>query len=364
MPEDWTIFIADIKNSTQAIEQGQYKEVNLIGAASITLSIQALENIEFPFVFGGDGASLCIPPQHTKLVSEALAKLIRFAEENFSLQLRVACIPVEEIYQTGKEVLISKLEITEGKYIALFRGGGLDYAGQLAKGSEQKFSLKKHHKTVSELKGLSCRWSPIPAKKGLIISLLVAARGENISSVYQEVLMKIRDILNCSIEEANPISLADKKYKNLWPAIKDESRYHDNLLSIKFFNRLVDIFLAVLIFRYKVNPLFFLFDADKYKKSIKQHSDYRKFDDTLRLIVDCKKEDYESLKQELEKAHLEEKVYYGLYASSEALMTCFVESTQQGDHLHFIDGGDGGLAMAAKQLKSQIKLHSHSGLNV
>ena len=36
-------------------------------------------------------------------------------------------------------------------------------------------------------------------------------------------------------------------------------------------------------------------------------------------------------------------------------MTCFVDSTQQGEHLHFIDGGDGGLAVAAKQLKSQIK---------
>ncbi len=173
--------------------------------------------------------------------------------------------------------------------------------------------------------------------------------------------MKIRNILNCSIEEANPISLTDKKYKNFWPAIKDEYRYHNKLLSINFFNRLIDISLAVLIFRYKLNPVFFLFNAEKYKKSINQHSDYRKFDDTLRLIIDCKKEDYETLRHELEKAYLEGKIYYGLHASNEALMTCFVESTQQGDHLHFIDGGDGGLAMASKQLKSQTKfLHTQS----
>ena len=126
MPEDWTVFIADIKNSTQAIEHGKYKEVNLIGAASITLSIQALKNADFPFVFGGDGASLCIPPQHTKLVSAELAKLIRFADDNFSLQLRVACIPVKEIYQANKQLLVSKLEITNGRFIALFRGGGLN----------------------------------------------------------------------------------------------------------------------------------------------------------------------------------------------------------------------------------------------
>jgi hypothetical protein len=97
LPEDWTVFIADIRNSTWAIEQDHYKEVNLIGAASISLSIQALEGVEFPFVFGGDGASLCIPPTHVEAVSQVLARLIRFARDNFSLQLRVARIPATEI---------------------------------------------------------------------------------------------------------------------------------------------------------------------------------------------------------------------------------------------------------------------------
>ncbi len=101
-------------------------------------------------------------------------------------------------------------------------------------------------------------------------------------------------------------------------------------------------------------PYFFLFDASTYKKTINRHSDYRKFDDTLRLIIDSSTEDYEQLQQELEKSYLEGEIYYGLFASREALMTCFVENTSQGEHLHFIDGGDGGLAMAARQLKSQI----------
>ncbi|HXB98558.1 MAG TPA: DUF3095 family protein, partial [bacterium] len=29
--------------------------------------------------------------------------------------------------------------------------------------------------------------------------------------------------------------------------------------------------------------------------------------------------------------------------------------TDPGQHIHFVDGGDGGYAMAAKQLKAQIK---------
>ena len=36
-----------------------------------------------------------------------------------------------------------------------------------------------------------------------------------------------------------------------------------------------------------------------------------------------------------------------------ALMTCFVRS-YQGNHVHFVDGSNGGYALAAKQLKAQL----------
>ena len=35
LPEDWHVVVTDITNSTQMIEQGGYKTVNLIGASSI-----------------------------------------------------------------------------------------------------------------------------------------------------------------------------------------------------------------------------------------------------------------------------------------------------------------------------------------
>ena len=38
-------------------------------------------------------------------------------------------------------------------------------------------------------------------------------------------------------------------------------------------------------------------------------------------------------------------------------MTCFVDGLSDGKHIHFIDGGDGGYAMAAMKLKAQ-KLES------
>ncbi len=47
-------------------------------------------------------------------------------------------------------------------------------------------------------------------------------------------------------------------------------------------------------------------------------------------------------------------VDYGLHRASTALVTCFVSSTEDGRHVHFIDGADGGYTLAVQRLKVQI----------
>ena len=49
------------------------------------------------------------------------------------------------------------------------------------------------------------------------------------------------------------------------------------------------------------------------------------------------------------------KIAYGTHVTSHALMTCFVESLQEGGHMHFLDAQDGGYTAAAVQLKQQLK---------
>jgi hypothetical protein len=54
------IGLADIVNSTQAVVQGRYKAVNTVGAAVLAAVSNALPGVAYPFVFGGDGASLVV----------------------------------------------------------------------------------------------------------------------------------------------------------------------------------------------------------------------------------------------------------------------------------------------------------------
>ena len=55
----------------------------------------------------------------------------------------------------------------------------------------------------------------------------------------------------------------------------------------------------------------------------------------------------------LEKMRAEGKIKFGMHRSREAIVTCLVED-YNGNHTHFVDGSDGGYAMAAVQLKAQL----------
>ncbi|MGY3652840.1 hypothetical protein ACVWW2_008131 [Bradyrhizobium sp. LM4.3] len=73
LPDDWSVGVADIVDSTKAIAAQRYKAVNMAGAAVIAAVTNALEGREFPFVFGGDGASFAVAPRDLEPVREALA---------------------------------------------------------------------------------------------------------------------------------------------------------------------------------------------------------------------------------------------------------------------------------------------------
>jgi hypothetical protein len=61
LPNDWYIIVADVTNSTVAIKAGKYKAVNLIGVSVISSILNISKPHDIPYIFGGDGASLCIP---------------------------------------------------------------------------------------------------------------------------------------------------------------------------------------------------------------------------------------------------------------------------------------------------------------
>ena len=130
--------VTDVKGSTQSIETGRYKDVNTIGAASIAV-VSGLLGRDFPYIFGGDGATLLAPSQAIDLVLDGLKRLQRLAREQFQIELRVGRIAVGEVLASGRTIEVAKHELASGKCTAVFRGGGLSEAEKRVKGDEAKY---------------------------------------------------------------------------------------------------------------------------------------------------------------------------------------------------------------------------------
>src|SRR5260370_41964534 len=94
LPDDWSIGVADIVESTKAIADARYKAVNMAGAAVIAAITNALGGREFPFVFGGDGASFAVTPDDLSRTREAMAATATWVEESLTLVMRVALVPI------------------------------------------------------------------------------------------------------------------------------------------------------------------------------------------------------------------------------------------------------------------------------
>jgi hypothetical protein len=94
------------------------------------------------------------------------------------------------------------------------------------------------------------------------------------------------------------------------------------------------------------------FVPERYKQQVVENSDFRKFDDGLKMILDCTPELEAALTQRLVAAAASGIVRYGLHRQDAAMMTCFTPSVMRADHVHFIDGARGGYASAATALKA------------
>ena len=86
---------------------------------------------------------------------------------------------------------------------------------------------------------------------------------------------------------------------------------------------------------------------------MRDNTDYRRFDDTLRILLDCNKSQADEINSMLAQRARRGELNYGLHRSDSALMTCLVFNLHKGEHIHFVDGSDGGFTSAAKNLKAR-----------
>lgn len=350
LPDDWTIGVADIVESTRAIAEARYKAVNMAGAAVIAAVTNALEGREFPFAFGGDGASFAVSPDDLDRARDALAATASWVKDDLDLVMRVALVPVAAVQAQGLDVRVARFGPSPNLSYAMFSGGGLAWAEAAMKRGE--FELEAAPSGAQpDLAGLSCRFEEIPSERGLILSVLVVpARGAD-ASAFRKVIEEIIAVVERSPEAGRPVPPGGPALR--WPPAGVEFEARAQRGGPLFMRRaavLAHTLFVYVIMRFGISIGGFVPKA--YVRQVVENSDFRKYDDGLRMILDCTPELESALTQQLASAASAGIARYGLHRQDAAMMTCFTPSALRSDHVHFIDGARGGYASAATALKA------------
>jgi hypothetical protein len=350
LPDDWSIGVADIVESTKAIAQARYKAVNMAGASVIAAVTNALDGREFPFVFGGDGASFAVSPGDLDRARDALAATAAWVKEDLDLAMRVALVPVSAIRAQGLDVRVARFGPSANLSYAMFSGGGLGWAEAAMKRGEFAVAVAPPG-TQPDLTGLSCRFEEIPSVRGLILAVLVVpARGAG-TDAFRKVIEDVIALVERSPDAGRPVPPGGPPLK--WPpaGVDYEARaQRGGSLLKRRAGVLAHTLFAYVVMRFGIKVGGFV--PKTYVQQVVENSDFRKYDDGLRMILDCSSELERALTQRLEKAASDGIVRYGLHRQDAAMMTCFTPSALRSDHVHFIDGARGGYASAATALKA------------
>src|ERR1700674_426829 len=350
LPDDWSIGVADIVESTRAIAEARYKAVNMAGASVIAAVTNALDGREFPFVFGGDGASFAVSPGDQPRAREALAATATWVKDDLDLAMRVALVPVAAVRALCFAVRVARFGASPNLSYAMFSGGGLGWAETAMKRGEFAVPAAPPG-TQPDLTGLSCRFEEIPSVRGLILSVLVVpARGAD-PDAFRKLIEDVIVLVERSPDAGRPVPRGAPPLR--WPPAGVEFEARAQRGGPLFKRRafvLANTLFVYLVMRFGISVGGFV--PKTYVQQVVENSDFRKYDDGLRMILDCTSELENALTQRLMQAASAGVARHGLHRQDAAMMTCFTPSALRSDHVHFIDGARGGYASAATALKA------------
>lgn len=351
IPPDWHVLVTDIKNSTGAFENGRHEEVNLIATGSIisTLNLAQKAEIEIPFFFGGDGATMIVP---APLLEPALKALMVHRENtlrNANLELRVGSVPVSTLLAAGHTLSISRLYISELFSIPIVLGNGLTEAESMVKGQPDQADIQTEEEDL-DLTGMECRWDrikPAMTEHEVVCLLAVATDATQQASVYKAIFDDIDQIYG-PYEKRNPVSVPKLNLNNSFKKLDIETRTRLGRSNI------FETLKAWLFTTY--GKWFFMKQqvGKNYLNELVQLTDTLVLDGRINTVIAGTSAQRIQLESRLDGMEQDGRIIYGIYTSRESVMSCYVQDYTS-KHIHFVDGSEGGYTMAAKMLKQKVK---------
>ncbi len=361
-PPDWYIIITDIINSTSAIADGKYKDVNTAGSLVAMAISNIKKDMNFPFVFGGDGMTFLIPGDILADVEDVLVDTRKLVSDLFDLRLRLGVVPVSTIYRKGYKLFIAKLRVSDRYIQAIITGKGIDIAEKLIKDdrSYNPFRLRQDLpvKDKADFTGFTCRWKDIPSARGETISFIIKVREDynrEKTKIFNNILREI-DTTFGHESDYHPLTL-DNQSSSIAQSFREARIFSKQTSGLLYSLNKMRINMEIVFVKMII---FFHIPLKINKKSFKDikedniiNSDFRKFDGSLKMVISCSKSQREKFETYLGKLYNKGFLYFGLHVSDRAILTCLIHRGT-GEEVHFVDSADGGYALASLKLKEQM----------
>jgi len=357
-PEDCYVLISDIMGSTAAIHAGKQKIVNMLGAACIAAVRNHFPIGEIKYVFGGDGATFLVPSRHLKNLKDILRPVQAMALLSFELKLRVGEVSVAELLEANAPLWLEELEYGDQEKFYLFYGPGFSLADKWIKERYiEETGQISNDVSQMNLSGLSCRLEPFLSQFGSIYSFIIESRlpPEEEIDLHQRLFKILTK--EGAMERLRPLQLANARRKWLHKTWAIEARLHRTGIGLletgkNYLNSIFASFMTKFIFNFNIHNQMTGIPAE-YMGDLVRQSDWFKSCGSLSLILDLPNHLADQFIQEIQNLEDKGDLYYGIQKGSAALVICHLSSNSNKNHFHFIDGSDGGLTFASKQIKQK-----------
>ncbi len=351
VPQDWNLVMTDVVNSTGAIQDGRYKEVNIAGALPVIAVANHLGNMHYPFVFGGDGMALLLPPQDDpETLKSILADTANKVAQLYDLSLRVALFPVNVL----PPIQVARLQISQYYDQAIISGGIQDAESLLKTDFALPYMIaQKEPKTEASFQGFTCRWQDVPGKKPITFSLVVEFQQSDFPA---NDLHDLQAAMKRILGDSNPLHLDGIQLSGS-DALKREGRAQTvGRGKLAYLATMARIRLEQFACKFAKTTGLPLksgwYDLSRLREYQMLSSDYYKFDGSLKMTLNADRQSLTQLIEYLDDLEREGKILYGIHESDRALLTCFLHLGSSRE-VHFVDSADGGYALAGKMLKKK-----------
>jgi hypothetical protein len=232
----------------------------------------------------------------------------------------------------------------------MFSGGGANWADREMKAG--RFLVEPAPRgTRPDLTGLSCRFLPMSARNGVILSIIALPGEGTDATAFERLVGELLELLDGQERSGHPVPVVGPAVT--WPpkslTLEASSAPRRSRMRAR---RRVLFQSGVALLSARTGRTVGPFNAREHFSDASANADFRKFDDGLKLTVDVPDAVCAQIEELLASAARDGVCRYGTHRQEKALMTCIVPSPSSRDHVHFVDGAAGGYAMAAAMLKA------------